>query len=218
MIKLVIFDLDGTIIDSLQDLADSVNFALKKSSLEQKTLDQIRSFIGNGVNKLIERSIYPKKDKELFLKVRADFKNYYEENCVTNSKAFDGISDLFKALNESKIAVAVLTNKTEVFAKKIIYDVFDDCEIYKVVGQSEIIPPKPDTKGLALLLEDMGVSASECLYVGDSEVDVITAHAMNIECIGVSWGYRSVDELKSANADYIAYSSDEVLKIICEKI
>ena len=212
-IKACIFDLDGTILDTLQDLAISVNFALNKKGYPLRTVDEVRSFVGNGIPMLIERAIPEGTAKADFEETLMIFKEHYALHLNDNTKPYDGIISLLENLKSKGIATAVVTNKAH-FAAAELTKQFYSSLIDVTVGQKDGVPTKPDPTALNEALKTLGVRAENAVFVGDSDVDVFTAHNGNLKCIGVTWGFRSRENLLAAGADFIANSADEINKIL----
>lgn len=209
MNNVVIFDLDGTLLNTLDDLTEAVNSALLQFSFPTHTKESIRKFIGNGINLLFERALPPQTDTKTKNECMKIFKNFYSENMYKNTKPYDGILDLLKELKLKGFLIAVVSNKFDKAVKEL-------CNIYFSglidisVGQSEEIPPKPSPKGTLKVLNILG--SKKAVFVGDSDVDILTAKNSDIISIGVTWGFRDKENLKGA--DYIAETPKELMKII----
>ena len=211
--ELIIFDLDGTILDTLNDLADSVNFALIKNGLPERTVAEIRCFVGNGIRRLIERSVPEGTDTRLTDLVFSDFKCHYKDNCCNKTKAYDGIISLLDKLNVSEIPCAVVSNKADFAVREIVKRYFDGCFAY-YAGEKEGIPRKPAPDSVFEAIKYFGADKNRVLYVGDSEVDVQTAANAEIECVCVSWGFRDYEVLKENGAEVIVADVAELEKYI----
>lgn len=209
MKKLVIFDLDGTLVNSIDDLGNSVNYALKQFSLEENTIDEYYQFVGNGMEHLVRSAMKSKgDDNELYSKVRNVFDEYYANHCNDLTCAYEGISQLLARLSESGIETAVLSNKADRYIGNILNKNFPDHKFLAAWGQREGIERKPSGDGLIKMIAELGYSRSECVYVGDSEVDVLTAQNAGVDLICVLWGFRSEQILKDHGADNITDSTD----------
>lgn len=208
-----IFDLDGTILDTLQDLANSVNFALSQKGYPQRTTDEVRSFVGNGIPMLIKRAVPKGTAEKDFDETLVAFKEHYAVHLNDNTKPYDGIVELLKALSSNGIKTAVVTNKAHLAAEELTKQFFGNL-IDITIGQKDGVPVKPDPASLNEALQSLGVSAENAVFVGDSDVDVFTAHNGKIKCIGVTWGFRSRKNLLAAGADFIADSAEEINSII----
>lgn len=214
MIKLCVFDLDGTLIDSLKDLAISTNYALTKNGFKEQKLEDFRFLVGDGVQVLMERALGNEYSEEATNLVLADFKQYYGMHYADFTLPCEGVPELLGNLVNEGIMLAVLSNKNDVFAKKIVGEMFPDVNFSIVMGKREEFPRKPDPSSLVHILEELGIGKDEAIFVGDSDVDVFTAHNAGIKAIGVSWGFRDNPELKAAGADYIVENPIEIISII----
>lgn len=217
MIKAVIFDLDGTLLNTLEDLANACNYALKSCGFKVHNVNDYTRFVGNGRYKLIER-IVPveyKKDKEVINKVLSLFDEYYGEHMIDMTKPYDGINEMLEELKEKNIKLAVVSNKPHEFAGDVVKKYFDN-KFEITYGQRENHPTKPDPKTVYEVMEYLGVNKNECIYVGDSDVDVNTAKNAQVKSVGVAWGFRGEGELKDAGADYIINKPSELMKLILE--
>ena len=213
MYKAVIFDLDGTLLDTLEDLKNSVNFALRESGYPERTTDEVRRFIGNGVIKLMTRATPDGIDEEAFEKCFNTFRSHYLEHMYDNTKPYEGITDLLNILKEKGIKTAVVSNKLHSGVVGLCEDFFGG-QLTSCYGVNTEDERKPKPKNVFKALSDLGVSKEETVYVGDSEVDVQTAKNAGLKCIGVTWGFRSEAELRKAGAEYIAHSAMETADII----
>ncbi len=187
--KLVIFDMDGTILDTLQDLTDSINHALDVNGYPIHTLEEVKSYVGNGRRKLVERAVPEGLSESEIEKVFNELVDYYPKNCANHTKPYDGIIELFQSLKERGIHIAVNSNKDDaevkILANKYYGNLVDYC-----VGSFENVPKKPEPNGVHNIIEYFHVSKEESIYVGDSEVDVLTAIHSNVDAIIVDWGFR----------------------------
>ena len=209
----VIFDLDGTLVDTLEDLKDSVNFALSSFGFPERNVEEIRSFVGNGVRRLMYLSVPEGTDKDTAEKCLEVFKEHYKTNSRNKTKPYDGIAEMLDTLCENGIKTAVVTNKMHTAAKDIVEFYFGE-KISITVGQLDGIAQKPQPDGVLKAIETLGVSKEKAVYVGDSEVDCITAKNAQIDCIGVTWGFRSREILKENGANVIVDSPAEILNIL----
>ncbi len=209
----VIFDLDGTLTDTLTDLKNSVNYALEHFGFPERTTEEIRSFVGNGVKRLVFLSVPENTPEEVAGKCLSTFKEHYAANSLVETQPYDGITDVLKYLRENKIKTAVVTNKMHSAAEDIVKYFFDGL-IDVTVGQIDGVAQKPQPDGVYRALDLLGVSREKAVYVGDSEVDCITAKNADIPCIGVTWGFRDRDILIENGADYIADRPTEIFDYI----
>ena len=215
MKKIVIFDLDGTLVNSIYDLADCTNKALSMSNLPQNSLEEYYTFVGNGMENLIRTAMKDKgADEDLYRIVRRDFDVLYALHCNDKTVAYDGIAELLSKLSEKGIATAVLSNKAQIYVPDILAKAFPDHSFSAAWGQQEGIRRKPDGEGVEKLLDLLGYTKEDCVYIGDSDVDVFTSQNAGVDMIGVLWGFRDEEELKGAGAEYLAATPEELFNII----
>ncbi len=213
MIKAVIFDLDGTLLNTLEDLADSVNHVLKLHKMKERTLPEIRSFIGNGVPTLIKRSVPNGTSEEETLLCTKEMRAYYNTHSDIKTKPYDGIISMLNDLKSMNIMTAVVTNKLEDTAKILCKAKFGDT-FDCVIGDNgkDRLKPAPDNVFRAMKV--LKSENSEVLYIGDSDVDMITASNANITSVGVTWGFRDADCLTKNGANYIINTPIELFDIM----
>ncbi len=209
----VIFDLDGTLLDTLKDLTVSVNYSLKLNNMPERTIDEIRSFIGNGVPTLVRRSVSKDATAEQINKCIDDMRAYYSVHSTDYTVPYNGICEMLGILKDKNIKTAVVTNKLETVAQDLCKAVFGDV-FTCVIGDNGIDKRKPAPDNVFRALKILGSSASDALYVGDSDVDMLTAENAGIESIGVLWGFRDKETLTQSGAKYIAKDTDELLSLI----
>lgn len=213
MIRLAIFDLDGTLVDSIYDLADAVNKALADGGYPIHPYESYKSFVGNGAKKLIERALpagTPSKEQE---RIHAEFSKEYNNRCLNKTRPYDGIPELIDTLKANGIKCAVASNKPDGFSQQIVDALFGD-RFDLVRGKLDGVSTKPAPDIIYSITEDLECSAEESVMIGDSDVDVHTAHNADIPCIGCTWGYRGREELEKAGADMIAHSPHEIAEFI----
>lgn len=213
MIKAVIFDLDGTLLDTLDGLKDSVNYTLNQFNYPTKNLDEIRSFVGNGVSKLVERAIPDGLVNPNFEKCLAIFKEHYSKTMHATTKPYPQIIELLQILKQKEIKCAVVSNKYDLAVKDLCNYYFSDL-IDFAVGESTKCKPKPSIDGIEIVLNKFNLKKEEVLYVGDSEVDILTAKNANIKMITVAWGFRESAYLKQNGADIIIDKAFDLLDYI----
>ena len=206
-----IFDLDGTLLDTLLDLANAVNYAMREMNYPERTVDEVRRFIGNGIKVLIKRAVPQGVSDADYGKTLAIFTAYYLDHIADFTKPYDGITDVIKALKRNGCKVAVVSNKADEAAKKVVKDFFGDI-FDLVVGKMDCFPSKPEPDSVLYVIETLKADRSRCIYSGDSEVDVQTAHNAGLPCVGVTWGNRDVQELVAAGAEYIANKPYEIIE------
>lgn len=211
--KCVIFDLDGTLLYTLEDLKNSVNFALSKNGFKERSLDEVREFVGNGIENLMRKSAPQNITENEFQLCFSDFKSHYKIHSEDNTKEYDGITDMLKTLKENNVLLAVVSNKADfavnTLCKKYFPDILD-CAF----GEREGIKRKPCPDSVNEVIKLLNVEKENCFYVGDSDVDVKTAHNAEIKCIACTWGFRSRNVLENENPEYIIDSVNEILKIV----
>lgn len=211
MVKLFIFDLDGTLVNSLEDLADATNYALKKHGYATHELSKYRYFVGDGVLKLIERAILEDGNKsDKVMQLIEEFNFYYEKHFSDKTRPYDGITELIKELKEKGIKVAVASNKPDDFTKKIVKTFFGD-NFDIVRGQIEGVPKKPDSSIAINIMHELNVSKEETVFVGDTNIDIRTARNAGTKSVGCLWGFRDYKELAEAGADNIAEKPADIL-------
>lgn len=213
MIKAVIFDLDGTLLDTLEDLTDSVNHILNEHSMPQRTLCEIRSFIGNGIPTLIARSVSENTDRATLDICIDEMQVYYREHADIKTKPYDGIKELLSELRMMNIATAVVTNKAEESAKILCNRKFGDV-FTVVIGDNGKDRLKPAPDNVLRALKEFDVRNEEILYVGDSDVDMVTAENAELTSVGVTWGFRDEYVLRANGAKHIINSPKELLNLI----
>lgn len=205
----VIFDLDGTLTDTLEDLKNSVNFAMREFGFPERTTDEVRSFVGNGVKRLIDLSVPENTPDEVSAECLSVFKSFYKDNSLVSTKPYDGIIPMLEKLKKDGVKTAVVTNKMHEAAVDIVNLFFGEL-IDVAIGQIDGVAQKPQPDGIYSALEKLGVSKEKSVYVGDSEVDCITAKNAGIPCIGVTWGFRDREILVENGADFIINFPEEI--------
>lgn len=212
MYEAIIFDLDGTLLDTLDDLTDAVNAALEKYGYKTRTREDVRSFIGNGIVKLIERALGGKTDD--FALVLKEFKTYYGVHCADKTQPYEGVMALLQVLREKGIKTAVLSNKADFAVKTLAETYFGDL-LMAAVGENEEagIRKKPAPDALFAVMKELGVSKETTVYVGDSEVDIQTAQNAGIPCISVTWGFKDKDFLLQNGGTTFADEPLELLSV-----
>lgn len=217
-IRAVIFDLDGTLLYSLEDLADSVNAVLKAEGMPEHPLDDYRTFVGDGMKKLVERAA-PRVVKDTAKRdamvdaVRAE----YAERWNAKSRPYPGIPELLNACGERGIARAVLSNKPHEFTQRIMDEIFADWTFEVVAGAKPGIPLKPDPTAALKIAEELGLEPKDVLFLGDSNVDIKTAKAAGMFAVGALWGYRGKEELETAGAEALVAEAVDVLELMASK-
>jgi len=215
MKKLVIFDLDGTLLDTIADLAAATNCALQALGYPTHSTETIRTFVGNGISKLLERAL-PESGRtaENVQRMRAVFVPYYDAHNADLSTPYPGISTLLETLQSRGIGVAVASNKYQSATEKLVRHYFPTIRFAEVLGQREGIAVKPDPGIVHDILQKVGVTAEQTLYVGDSGVDMQTARNAGVDAVGVSWGFRPRAELEEYHPRGIIGKAEELLAFI----
>ena len=209
----VIFDLDGTLLDTLEDLCDSTNFALANYGYPARKLSEIRSFLGNGIGKLIERALPDGTSNSDYNAVLEMFKTHYAVNCNNKTKAYAGIYPLLNALKVRNVKMAVVSNKVDSAVKALCERYFSGYfEI--AVGEREGIRRKPEPDSVLEAINALGVKKKSSVYIGDSEVDIETSKNAGIEFIAVSWGFRDKQQLAAIDNFTIADNAEELLSLL----
>lgn len=208
--KTFIFDLDGTLLNTLNDLAASTNHALLTNGMAERSIDEVRQFVGNGVRLLIERAVEPGTDKATIDRVFADFKTHYMHHSLDTTRPYDGIMDMLHELRHRGIRIAVVSNKLYAATRELCHHFFADT-VEVAIGEKEGIrrKPSPDTVIEAML--ELGVDKADAVYVGDSDVDIATAKNCGIPCISVLWGFRDKDFLIEHGAQTFVNHPSELL-------
>lgn len=212
-IKAIVFDLDGTLLNTLEDLCDSVNYALDACSMPERTLDQVRTFVGNGVRRLVERSVPATATAEQTDRCFEVFREHYKTNSRNKTAPYDGVLEMLDEVKKAGIKAAVVTNKSHAEAAALCGEIFGD-RLSFTVGAREGIALKPAPDAVLFALNELGVDGSEAVYVGDSEVDALTAHNSGLAFIGVSWGFRARKVLEENNANRIIDFPRQLIEII----
>lgn len=212
MKKLVVFDLDGTLVDSISDLGNAVNIALKEYNLPLHPMSDYYGFVGNGMEDLVRKSMGEQGgNDELYIKVREVFDEYYCAHSNDNTVPYESMAELLKLLADQNIKTAVITNKANRFVEPIIRKCFPEHDFTLYYGQRQGVERKPHPQSFELLIKELDVQKEDCLYVGDSEVDVKFAQNVGVDFVAVTWGYRSVTELKEAGAKELVNTPKEIL-------
>ena len=213
--RLAVFDLDGTLLDTIGDLAVACDHMLALRSMEGHTYEEYCSFVGNGITRLVERAIpEPLRTAEYIAAARRDFLTYYFDHIDIHSRPYDGVHSLLRRLASEGVVLAVASNKFDAGTKRLVERFFPDVPFAAVYGNREGFPLKPDAALLQMIIGECGGDAEHCWMVGDSGVDIQTARAAGVHSIGVSWGFRSREELIENGADLIVDTADEVYDAI----
>ena len=214
--KACIFDLDGTLTNTLESMTYSVNLTLEEMGLSKITKDQCRLFVGNGARVLMEKSLKAAGDTDAS-RIEEGMEIYgriFDQNCTYHVTPYEGIPEMLKALKDKEIHLAVLSNKPDRQTVKVVKAIFGEELFDYAQGQKEGIRRKPEPDGVWYLMEQMHVSKEECLYIGDSEVDAATGRNAGLKTIGVLWGFRDRKTLETAGVDDLIDRPDELLQFV----
>lgn len=215
MKKLVIFDLDGTLINSIDDLGNATNYALSQLGYPEHPLSAYPAMVGNGVNRLLARALPSGHDtEERIAQMWEIFKGYYDSHSTDLTRPYPGIPELLHDLRDRDINVAVASNKYQEAVEPLVAKLFPGIDWAAIEGNKSGFPTKPDPSIVFEILSKVPTPKAEVAYVGDSGVDMETARRACVDSIGVTWGYRPVSELKSACADTIVSSPADILEIV----
>lgn len=216
MYKACIFDLDGTLTDTLDSMTFSVNETMKEIGRPGITQEQCRQFVGNGAKVLIEEALRSGGDKDLnrFDEAFAAYGRIFDKNCTYRVKPYDGVPELLKELKSRGVKLGVLSNKPDRQAVHVVEEIFGETIFDAVHGQRDGVPRKPDPSAALSMAGEFGTDVTETLYIGDSEVDAATGRAASMDTVLVSWGFRSRQVLEQAGAEWIVDSAEEILNIV----
>lgn len=213
--KLVIFDLDGTLLNTIGDLAACCNHMLRQRGLEEHSYEEYCHFVGNGVTRLVERALPESlRTTDYIAAARKDFVEYYYDNIDNYTVAYDGVHELLQRCIDAGATLAVASNKFHSGTNRLIEKFFGDIEFAAIYGNRDGFPLKPDRAIIDLIMEQCGATADNTYMVGDSGVDIQTARAAGVHSIGVSWGFRDRQELVESGAEYIADNTEELFDAI----
>lgn len=210
----LIFDLDGTLVDSLQGIATSLNHSLAESQLPTHSLEMVRGFIGNGARILIERATPTSTDDAQLHRLEDAFKSHYDATWPTGTFLYHGITSLLETLQNKGYLLAVLSNKPHAFTETIVTQLFPTIHFSAVLGQRAGIPHKPDPTGALEISSLIQLPPSHCIVIGDSTMDLQTAHNAGMRAIAVTWGFHERERLRAAGADILVDDPDALLEVI----
>ncbi len=215
MKKIVIFDLDGTLLDTIGDLAAACNEILARHELPTHDIEAYNHFVGNGIMRLVERVLPEElRTPEFVAKVRAEFVEYYTANIDKHTTPYTGIIPLLTELKHRDIALAVASNKFQEGTRKLVAKYFGNFKFSAVLGQRPDVPLKPNPQIIRDIIQITSYTPDKILYVGDSGIDMQTAKAADIESVGVTWGFRSREELIESGATHIVDHPRDILKLL----
>lgn len=209
MYQLAIFDLDGTLLNTLEDLADSTNYVLSLHGYPVRTIEEVRSFVGNGIRRLIEQAVPEGVETEIIDKLFEEFIPYYQKHCADKTRPYDGILELLQNLKQQGVKLAVVSNKADHAVKELCDNYFSGL-LEVSVGERVGIRRKPAPDTVNEVLQLLQMDRTQAVYIGDSEVDVETARNAKMDCIAVDWGFRDADCLQNAGAKVIVSTTKQV--------
>ena len=213
MKKLAIFDMDGTILNTIEDLADSVNYCLKEYGFPTRSLEEITSFVGNGIHRLIELAVPEGTDEKTVDEVFKLMLSYYKDHCTIKTRPYDGIERTISELRTMGIKTAVVSNKADSAVKSLCIDYFDGLFDYSV-GDKPGQNRKPAPDSVNAVLEYFGISKEDAVYIGDSEVDLATARNAKLDVIMVGWGFREEKFILEQGAEFVIHEPGEIIELI----
>lgn len=208
MVKAVLFDLDGTLTNTLQDIADAMNHALRVHGLPEWPLDDYRYLVGDGAKKLAQRAV--RERQELAASVQKEYQAFYETHNLVATKPYDGVPEMLRALQEKGVKLAVFSNKPDADTKNVVRHFFPDVAWTVVRGQVEGVPVKPDPTGALLTAQALGVAPAEILYLGDTSTDMHCAVNAGMIPVGALWGFRTAEELRESGAHRLLSHTGEL--------
>lgn len=211
--KAVIFDMDGTILNTLEDLKNATNYSLRQFGMPERSLEEVRMFVGNGIRKLVERAVPAGTPKEKIDQILDVFLEYYEIHSADNTSPYPGILELVEKLKKSGIKTAVSTNKADVPAQELGREYFNGI-FDLIVGQQDGLKVKPVPDSVNKILSILDIQKKDAIYIGDSDVDVQTAKNSGLDFIGVSWGFRGREFLEKNGAKNIVDNANEILDLV----
>ena len=214
MKKAIIFDLDGTLLNSLVDIADAVNFVLKKNGFKEYTFEDYKQFIGNGIEVLARKALPTDITEEQFQKLFSEIQSSYKIRQNTRTAPYDGILELLKELNSLAVKISILSNKPHEFVGPTVERYFKDIRFELAFGSRKGVARKPNPEAVYEILETLKIEKTDCLFVGDTSTDINTGKNAGMETLGVTWGFRDFEELKNSGATFIIDKPRELLNIL----
>ena len=211
--SIAIFDLDGTLLDTLEDLHLSVNAALTQHGLPSRSREEIRAFVGDGVEMLIRRAVPNGTEEASVASILSDFKAIYARDCMEHTAPYPAISALLASLRERGVRVAVVSNKFDTAVKELCAHYFGNA-VEIAIGERVGVRKKPAPDTVFEALRALDATAKDAVFIGDSDTDILTARNAGMDCISVTWGFRDEDFLRDHGAVVIAHTPDEVLRLI----
>lgn len=217
MVQTVIFDLDGTLLNTIDDLAAACNWVCRNNNWPERTAEEYKRLVGHGIPNLVEQFSPPEfRSPLLMMSTLSQFSDYYGKHSLDRTAPYPGIAELLEALKRRGVRLAVYSNKADEFSQVIVRHFFADT--FDIVrGKLPVVPAKPDPTGIRRLMKELNASRSSTVCIGDSDVDILTAHNAGLTACGVTWGFRSREELASAGAEHIADSPAQLMGCLLGK-
>lgn len=213
--KGVIFDLDGTLVNSLEDIADCMNHVLRDHGFEQHSIEEYKYMIGNGIRNLVFESLPGAgRSDELVSECHDSMMNEYRVNCTNKTRPYDGITDLLERFSTRGIRLAVLSNKADELTRKVVSSLLPDVEFGAILGSSAAWPRKPDPSAALEISRKLGIHPADFIYVGDTDVDMQTANRAGMYAVGALWGFRTREELLASGAKYLLNRPDDLIDLL----
>lgn len=214
MIEGIIFDLDGTLIDTIGDIGNSANSVLEDYGYPIHSIEEYKLMVGHGFMNLVKKAMPSGLDDDVYEEALSKFRYYYDQLYMDTTHPYDGIENLLVELQNKGIKLAVNSNKQDDYTKSLIEHCFENIDFVAVIGSREGVPNKPDPTTALEIVDIMGLTKDKVLYVGDSETDIMTGKNADLKTIGVSWGFRSIEVLKEVNADAIINKAEELIRYL----
>ena len=209
----VIFDLDGTLLNTLEDLTDAVNFVMRANEYPERTIEEVRCFVGNGIRRLMELAVPEGVSGETFENVFEQFKSYYTDHCQIKTCAYEGIMELLEKLYTDGVSMAIVSNKNHAAVCEL-NEIYFKKYIEVAIGQKDGIRKKPAPDTVLQALKELGKEKESAIYVGDSEVDFLTAQNTGMDCVLVTWGFRTTEELGVYEPTAFIDKPEQLLKVL----
>ena len=209
----VIFDLDGTLLNTLEDLADAVNFVMRANEYPERTIEEVRCFVGNGIRRLMELAVPEGVSEDTFENVFEQFKSYYTDHCQIKTCAYEGIMELLEKLYTDGVSMAIVSNKNHAAVCEL-NEIYFKKYIEVAIGQKDGIRKKPAPDTVLQALKELGKEKESSIYVGDSEVDFLTAQNTGMDCVLVTWGFRTTEELGVYEPTAFIDKPEQLLKVL----
>ena len=215
---LIIFDLDGTLIDSIQDIGLSTNQVLEKLGFQPHPLDAYKNFVGDGAMTLLKNTFGNDVEEETLQQALVLFKEIYGDKIHKNTKPYDGIYEMLESISNKDCYLAVLSNKPHEFTVEFIEHFFKQFPFVEIHGQKDEVPRKPNPQGIFNIANNLNIKLQDIIFIGDTPIDIKTAKSAGVTSVAVSWGYRGIEELKKSNPDIIAKDTKHLSEILLKNI